>query len=389
MYEYLAAVIRPDRSFPQLNDGFILWDAVRLENAAAKSGWHETEFVGSGGTSGSQPHYCSRSFPNAGIHVMRSDWTGLARYLIADTGPYGGPHGHEDKLSFELFAHGASFIVDPGSSTYEKSDPYRNYFVGSQGHNTVLVDGKSQVRRWDTKHMTPTVQDKRHGQWRSCDEYDFASGIYNEGYAPFSLTVPNEVQADIDAVHQRDFVFVKPEYWVLVDYLHATVAHDYQFVFHLAPDVLVESIAESCALVRSDRNGARLIIRAMSSAALSCEMFAGSEDPIQGWYSSDHHVKCPAPALAFEARRATSMCVAWLLYPLAPEVSADSVKACWLDQENREFLKFALNRNEDIDSYSIQCDVGICAGRPDTGKSNIEMSRNGKESLSIGMTGSD
>ena len=76
---------------------------------------------------------------------MRSDWTEDARWLIFDTGPYGGPHGHEDKLSFELFAYGAPFIVDPGSYTYNRSDPYREYFVGSQGHNTVLVDNKSQV----------------------------------------------------------------------------------------------------------------------------------------------------------------------------------------------------------------------------------------------------
>ena len=86
--------------------------------------------------------------PQAGRHVMRSDWTPEAKYLIADTGPYGGPHGHEDLLSFELFAYGAAFIVDPGSYTYNRTDPYRDYFVSSHGHNTVIVDGGSQVRRF-------------------------------------------------------------------------------------------------------------------------------------------------------------------------------------------------------------------------------------------------
>ena len=41
MYELLAAVIRPDCSFPQLNDGFMLWGADKLaETARAWLGRH-------------------------------------------------------------------------------------------------------------------------------------------------------------------------------------------------------------------------------------------------------------------------------------------------------------------------------------------------------------
>jgi len=163
LYEFLAGVIRPDSTFPQLNDGFILWGADRLRDAARDAGWSEIEFMASCGTAGTRPDYRSRSFPNAGLHIMRSGWDADANYLAFDTCPYGGPHGHEDKLSFELSAHGVPFIVDPGSYTYEKSDPYRNYFVGSAGHNTVQVDQLSQIRRWDKNHMTPATQNDMNG----------------------------------------------------------------------------------------------------------------------------------------------------------------------------------------------------------------------------------
>ena len=326
MYEFLTAVIRPDRTFPQLNDGFILWDARRLAEAGRRHGWTDIEYVGSGGGSGSLPDYCSRSYPNAGVHVMRSDWTQNARYMIADTGPYGGPHGHEDKLSFELFAYGAAFIVDPGSYTYKQSDPYRNYFVGSQGHNSVLVNQGSQVRRWNSQHMTPVVEDEIHGAWCSDEKLDVASGRYDEGYAPYALTRPADVDVNFDVTHQRDFVFVKPDYWIVADYLDASELHEYNFLFHLAPDVLVENLTGSTALLRSARNGARLVLEVLTDPPMSSEVIEGSESPIQGWYSEDHHKKCSSPVLSFSIDKACTVFVAWVLYPQAPGSDAMQIK---------------------------------------------------------------
>ena len=114
----------------------------------------------------------------------------------------------------------------------------------------------SQVRRWNSKHMTPVVQEVSHGTWRSSDESDFASGRYDEGYAPFSLSRPAGMNVDRDVTHQRNFVFAKPDYWIIVDYLDARNLHEYSFLFHLAPDVLIESLSDSTALMRSGHNGA-------------------------------------------------------------------------------------------------------------------------------------
>lgn len=217
MVAYLAAVMRPDRSFPQLNDGFILWDSQRLLELGRQFGRSDIEYIGSSGRMGSRPDYCSRSFPNAGVHVMRSDWDRGACYSIFDTGPYGGPHGHEDKLSFELFSGGIPFIVDPGSYTYNKKDPYRSYFVGSQGHNTVMVDGGSQIRRWGPEHAEPSVNDTEHGVWHSGLHFDFASGQYDEGYAPFAFTPSENTAIVSDVKHRRDVIFAKPNFWIIVD----------------------------------------------------------------------------------------------------------------------------------------------------------------------------
>jgi len=320
MYEFLAAVVRPDRSFPQLNDGFILWDAAKLESTARERGWFDIEYAASAGLSGARPDFCSRSYPNAGLHIMRSDWTADARYLVMDTGPYGGPHGHEDKLSFELSAYGARFIVDPGSYTYDKNDPYRNYFVGSQGHNTVLVDGGSQVRRWNPAHMTPAVAGTEHGAWRRDEEMDVACGHYDEGYAPFSISGPGEEKLTIGVSHQRAVVFARPDYWVVVDSIESKEAHDYTFLFHLAPDVTVIEMTPQSAVIRSESSGALLVIQVLTDQAVRGEV-------VEGWYSEDHYQKCQAPVLSFTARQAPSSRFLWLLYPLPAGSDASQVMA--------------------------------------------------------------
>jgi uncharacterized heparinase superfamily protein len=359
MYEFLAAVIRPDRTFPQLNDGFILWDAERLGEIANVSGWHDIEYIASGGSVGSEPDFCSQSFPNAGFHIMRSDWGNDARYLIADTGPYGGPHGHEDKLSFEAFAYGAPFIVDPGSYTYDSRDKFRDYFVGSSGHNTVLVDGKSQIRRWVDSHMVPAVHDTSHGWWASNDVCDFASGQYDEGYADFTLLRPASVSPERDVVHRRDFVFAKPDYWVIVDHLSATRMHDYSFLFHLAPDVVVDNRDGTSAILRSKANDARMVLKALIDNDIEITVVVGEESPIQGWYSPDHHRKCPAPAVEFKVSGASTLRVPWLLFPLPAGEDPANVRVISSQSESAQGNEFVISHDQKRDTFRVDANVLI------------------------------
>ena len=87
---------------------------------------------------------------------MRSDWSRDARYLLFRASPFGGFHGHEDKLSIEVSAYGTPLLVDAGTYTYNERDPYRDHFVSSHAHNTVVIDGMSQVRRWQVRHWRPS-----------------------------------------------------------------------------------------------------------------------------------------------------------------------------------------------------------------------------------------
>ena len=58
-------------------------------------------------------------------------------------GPYGGGHGHPDKLNLVLYAQGRQWLPDFGSMPYETSDK-AEWTAHTVSHNTVVVDGISQ-----------------------------------------------------------------------------------------------------------------------------------------------------------------------------------------------------------------------------------------------------
>lgn len=91
------------------------------------------------------PELESMVFEDAGHAILRTH--GKAGLTVAMTfGPYGGFHGHLDKLSFVFFGFGKELGVDPGRA---RSQAYRlpihtNWYKATISHNVMLVDRTSQ-----------------------------------------------------------------------------------------------------------------------------------------------------------------------------------------------------------------------------------------------------
>ena len=91
------------------------------------------------------PSLESRVFAGAGHAILRTQ--GEAGLTAAFTfGPYGGFHGHYDKLSFVFYGYGKELAVDPGRARSQayRLPIHRNWYKATISHNAVLVDGQSQ-----------------------------------------------------------------------------------------------------------------------------------------------------------------------------------------------------------------------------------------------------
>jgi hypothetical protein len=134
----------------------------------------------------------------AGHAILRVNGSNGPSSAVLTYGPFGGGHGHFDKLSFVYFALGKEQGYDPGRA---KSQAYRlpvhkNWYRATTGHNTVLVDRHAQ--EGVTGHLELFVE----------NEHFAASAAYvDEAYA--------------DIVHHKLLV-MRPDYLLAVDILKAT-----------------------------------------------------------------------------------------------------------------------------------------------------------------------
>lgn len=118
-------------------------------------------------------------------------------------------HKHNSRLSFELFAHDKTFIIDPGAYIYTADKEMRNLFRSTRYHNMEL-DAAVNVNRWEIT-----------------DKYDLLDAEHN-GYARLKNPV----------VHRRKIFFNKEKgYWGIKDMLagEGGYKHKFDLYFHFAP----------------------------------------------------------------------------------------------------------------------------------------------------------
>ncbi|MDO8540162.1 MAG: heparinase II/III family protein [Opitutaceae bacterium] len=149
----------------------------------------------------------SALFPSAGHAILRSP--GGAGLVAALTfGPYGGGHGHYDKLSFVLFGHGRELGVDPGRA---RSQAYRlpihqHWYKATISHNAVVIDRAPQ------KPATGKLES--YG----------ATAAWSAVVARCDDAYPG--------VAQRRLLAVTPSYVLVFDELDSSVARRFDWLYH-------------------------------------------------------------------------------------------------------------------------------------------------------------
>lgn len=89
------------------------------------------------------------SFHDGGISVLRAEHQTLGpAELVFDHGPLGflsiAAHGHADALSFVYSVGGEEILTDPGTYLYHAGNELRDWFRGTQAHNTLTIDSCNQ-----------------------------------------------------------------------------------------------------------------------------------------------------------------------------------------------------------------------------------------------------
>ena len=268
------------------------------------------------------PQRTSVHFPDTGWFFLRSGWSKDANYLYFDCGPQGmGPsgHGHADMLGIEVAGGGRPIIIDPGTYIYTPSVKWRDYFRGTGAHNTATVDGSDQA--------IPAEPFK----WEQLPRCELISSHLGEGLDYIDARHTGYERLNDPVLHRRRVLFIKPEYWLIVDTFEAAGEHDYEITFNLAPsNVVMQPVGLATATKDTDKPNC-LILPACANH-FEGDIMAGGTDPIRGWVSYDYGGRLPCPSVRYRLRGAGCRQTAFVIYPLAAGAQAH-VAARLLDCE--------------------------------------------------------
>ena len=356
MVEFLATVRRPDGVIPSIGDGdggtllplegrqqgdargmFAVAAAVfdRPDFAWAAEG-AASEVLWMLGNAGLQAFDAlqpappsdspSRVFPSGGYGVMASGWSSDAHQMIVDVGPLGcttsSGHGHADLLSVQCSIFGEACLVDAGTYGYTAEPLWRDFFRSTAAHSTVRVDEMDQAQsagpfRW---HQRPRA---RLRTWRSdstCDVLDADHDAYQR------LTDP--------VTCRRRVIFVKPDYWLLIDDLDGTSTHHVSVAFQFAAAVRVSLGPDSWARAETP-NGRVLWMLSIQSSPLQASLERGAREPLRGWVSSNYGQRQSAAVLTYSGTVALPSRTITLLLPESENLTLPPIATPLFDSDHR------------------------------------------------------
>jgi hypothetical protein len=279
-YEYQLDIMAPDRFNPKYNNGLpqYLPEIFKLavENFPNRE---DFKWVASDGAQGHPPAYTSVYLNRAGEAAMRSDWSRQANYIGFRLGPIGMGHQHQSKLEVVVWAYGRPVVFNAGGGSYEKSK-WRTWATSSFGANCMIVDGLGQNRPTtssDPWHDPGLIsQGPIDAHWQSSSTFDFASGIYSDGYGPDRVR---------PATQQRDVLFFKPGLFIVADRVRPNdeQPHSYQDRWQLlTTHTRIDPTTQT--LETTDEGQPNLVIVPLLSRGLEVRSASAQESPeILGW----------------------------------------------------------------------------------------------------------
>jgi hypothetical protein len=167
-------------------------------------------------------------------------------------------HEHHDQGSFQVAAFGESLVAEAGYSDYYRDPHYLDYFTQAPGHNTVLLDD-------DPFSQTP--YDGRY--WRAFQNYPrFTRHVFSTGIDYLAADLGPAYGGALEGF-TREYLFLKPNIFIVHDRLQANTPHRYSWLLHL-PAGTYATISGSEAVIRGKASAA-MITTTQSKSGWSIE----------------------------------------------------------------------------------------------------------------------
>jgi hypothetical protein len=230
-------------------------------------------------------------------------------------------------LNLYLYSYGKILLTEPGTYSYDLSE-WRRYILSTPAHNTITIDGKEQHRSDIFENRL--AKEPLNNPWVTSPLFDYGKGVYPSGYQENKYEKiqyrPRKYvgEKDTSISHIRHVIFLKPYYYIVIDFLEGTGEHHYNAYFHLnAPDARVDGPIRTVHTLRSDT--VQLGLFPMDIENMEVKIIKGQKEPILGWIPQEER---PIPTVVYSKKEEAPCIFSTFLYPYLmekPEVSYNKI----------------------------------------------------------------
>lgn len=334
--EYVMSLVKPDLSTPMIGDADrddlttsradtsqyegmnLSFDPYDLNELRAYfrvlhelTGREDFRYFASEGKEGACPAKLDYVY-NAGIFVQRSGWGKDDTYALVhgvwlERGERS-THSHYDQGHIELMIGGEDVLIDCGRYIYNSScwKDWRAYFIGTQAHNTLLVDD----------HLMGTVPlvNRVRGVRTFIHHIEQKEGygiidISHNGYAFMSSPV----------FHRRRVVTLFSGAAIIEDLITGSWSEEHllRLYFNFAKGKIERLGAD---WHYTTQKGTNFRFATHSFPSWESTTYYGSEDPKGGWASFGYPKREPIPQLVFATKASSDQRVVSIIAPVGMEV---------------------------------------------------------------------
>lgn len=224
----------------------------------------------------------SKAYEAGGYYTLRSDdsWAMMRCHSYRDR------PGHADMLHLDLWWKGHNILRDSGTHMYNCEQPWQDYFSSTSAHNTVTVDGTSQMQRlsrfmWLDWTKAKLVMHKS----------------FNGGAIKIMQGEHYGFRKPYNIIHRRAVLSSPDSFFLIVDDILGAGTHEVGLCWQLS-DVDYQSQGNSVIL--RTNCGTVCLVFLDSFGSGKCECFRGDQSPA-GWQSLYYGNRHPAPMLLYSA----------------------------------------------------------------------------------------
>lgn len=271
MEDYLAYVMEPDGTFPNIGDSA----PDRLKYALNNDTNPHLAYMLTQGKKGSRPED-TIVYKDAGVAIFRNSWFPKNPFFLMFTAAmHSKVHKHADDLSFVLHYGSTDFLVDSGKYSYNGDDPYRKYFRSALAHNSVIVDGETYPVK------TYQIGQSRIESFGNNDEAAFVTGSH-DFYKGIKI--------------KRTLMYAKKGFVLIHDQITSNKEHIYTQNFQIGKNVEIEE-QQNRILLKDKKTKDQIDLIELNPGSFTIRK--GKENPIQGWMSTKFNKKFPISTVSY------------------------------------------------------------------------------------------